>query len=318
MAKVTPELAELQLGLDRRVGAYRVLERIGQGAIGEVYLAEQTTPVVRRVALKVIKLGMDTREVIARFEAERQTLAIMSHPSIAQIYDAGVTESGRPYFVMEHVPGIPLTEYCERHRCSLRSRLALFLEICDGVQHAHQKGIIHRDLKPSNLLVAERDGRPVPKIIDFGVAKATAPGLQPSDAHTRLGHLIGTPEYMSPEQAQLSPLDIDTRSDVYSLGVVLYQLLVGALPYRLTGDTATPAQIRHELLASDIRAPSEVLRREPARSAAMAAQCATTPRSLLRAVRGDLDWIVLKALEKDRNQRYPSVSGFAADVQRHL
>ena len=313
-----PELAELQLGMDRRVGAYRILERIGQGAIGEVYLAEQTAPVVRRVALKVIKLGMDTREVIARFEAERQTLAIMSHPSIAQIYDAGVTEGGRPYFVMEHVPGIPLTEYCERHRCSLRSRLALFLEICDGVQHAHQKGIIHRDLKPSNLLVAERDGRPVPKIIDFGVAKATLPGLQPSDAHTGLGHLIGTPEYMSPEQAQLSPLDIDTRSDVYSLGVVLYQLLVGALPYRLTGDTATPAQIMNELLASDIRAPSEVLRREPERSAAMAAQCATTPRSLLRAVRGDLDWIVLKALEKDRNQRYPSVSGFAADVQRHL
>ena len=304
--------------VDRRIGPYRVLERIGEGAMGEVYLAEQTAPVVRRVALKIIKLGMDTREVIARFETERQTLAIMSHPSIAQIFDAGTTDTGRPYFAMEYVPGLPLTEYCAAHRLDLHRRLALFLEICDGVQHAHHKGIIHRDLKPTNLLVCERDGRPVPKIIDFGVAKATAPGLQPSDAHTRLGHLIGTPEYMSPEQAQLSPLDIDTRTDVYSLGVVLYQLLVGALPYRLTGDTATPAQIMNELLASDIRAPSEALRRDPARAAETAAQCATTPRHLIHAVRGDLDWIVLKTLEKDRNRRYASVAGLAADVRRHL
>ncbi len=307
-----PELVE------RQIGPYRVLERIGEGAIGEVFLAEQTSPVVRRVALKIVKPGMDTREVIARFETERQTLAIMSHPAIAQIFDAGTTGTGRPYFAMEYVPGIPLTEYCDSQQLDLRRRLALFLEICDGVQHAHHKGIIHRDLKPSNLLVCERDGHPVPKIIDFGVAKATAPGLQPSDAHTRIGHLVGTPEYMSPEQAQLSPLDIDTRTDVYSLGVVLYQLLVGSLPYRLTGDTATPAQIMNELLACDIRAPSETLRRDPERAAQAAARCGTTPRHLINAVRGDLDWIVLKTLEKDRNRRYASVAGLAADVRRHL
>jgi serine/threonine protein kinase len=303
---------------EHRIGPYRVLERIGEGAMGEVYLAEQTAPVVRRVALKIIKPGMDTREVIARFETERQTLAIMSHPAIAQIFDAGATEAGRPYFAMEYVPGIPLTEYCETHRLDLRRRLALFLEICDGVQHAHHKGIIHRDLKPTNLLVCERDGHPVPKIIDFGVAKATAPGMRPSDAHTRIGHLIGTPEYMSPEQAQLSPLDIDTRTDVYSLGVVLYQLMVGALPYRLTGDTATPAQVMNELLASDVRAPSEALARDPERAAHAADQCATTPRQLIGAVRGELDWIVLRALEKDRNRRYASVAELAADVRRHL
>jgi serine/threonine protein kinase/tetratricopeptide (TPR) repeat protein len=304
--------------LERQIGPYRLLERIGEGAIGEVFLAEQTAPVVRRVALKVIKPGMDTREVIARFETERQTLAIMSHPAIAQIFDAGTTAAGRPFFAMEYVPGVPLTEYCDSRRLDLRRRLELFLEICDGVQHAHHKGIIHRDLKPSNLLVCERDAQAVPKIIDFGVAKATAPGLQPSDAHTRIGHLVGTPEYMSPEQAQLSPLDIDTRTDVYSLGVVLYQLLVGSLPYRLTGDTATPAQIMHELLACDIRAPSETLRRDAARAAEAADRCATTPRHLVNAVRGDLDWIVLKTLEKERNRRYASVAGLAADVRRHL
>jgi non-specific serine/threonine protein kinase/serine/threonine-protein kinase len=307
-----PELTE------RQIGPYRVLECIGEGAIGEVYLAEQTAPVVRRVALKIIKLGMDTREVIARFETERQTLAIMSHPSIAQIFDAGVTATGRPYFAMEYVPGIPLTAYCDTQRLELPQRLALFLEICDGVQHAHHKGIIHRDLKPTNLLVSERDGRPTPKIIDFGVAKATTPGLHTSDAHTRLGHLVGTPEYMSPEQAQLSPLDIDTRSDVYSLGVVLYQLLVGALPYRLTSDTSTPAQLISEVLATEIRVPSETLRRDPERAAKAAAQCASSPRHLIHSVRGDLDWITLKALEKDRNRRYASVAELAADVRRHL
>ena len=313
-----PETVQPPEPMQRRIGPYRVLERVGEGAIGEVFLAEQTAPVVRRVALKIIKPGMDTREVIARFETERQTLAIMSHPAIAQIFDAGTTETGRPYFVMEYVPGVPLTEYCDSRQLDLGRRLGLFLDICDGVQHAHHKGIIHRDLKPSNLLVCERDGHPVPKIIDFGVAKATSPGLQPSDAHTRIGHLVGTPEYMSPEQAQLSPLDIDTRTDVYSLGVVLYQLLVGSLPYRLTGDTATPAQIMNELLACDIRAPSETLRRDAARAAEAAARCGTSPRHLINAVRGDLDWIVLKTLEKDRNRRYASVAGLAADVHRHL
>jgi serine/threonine protein kinase/tetratricopeptide (TPR) repeat protein len=302
----------------RRIGPYRVLECIGEGAIGQVFLAEQTVPVLRRVAIKVIKLGMDTREVIARFEAERQTLAIMSHPCIAQIFDAGTTDEGRLYFAMEYVPGVPLTDYCETQRLGLRARLALFLDICDGVQHAHQKGIIHRDLKPSNLLVAERDGHPTPKIIDFGVAKATASALQPSDAHTRIGTLIGTPEYMSPEQAQLSPLDIDTRSDVYSLGVVLYQLLVGGLPYRLTGDTATPVQIMNELLATEVRAPSETLRRDQERASRAAAQSGSTPRQHLLAVRGELDWITLKALEKDRNRRYSSVVELAGDLRRYL
>jgi eukaryotic-like serine/threonine-protein kinase len=303
---------------DRRIGPYRVLELVGHGAMGEVYLAEQTTPVVRRVAIKVIKLGMDTREVIARFELERQALAIMSHPSIAQILDAGATADGRPYFVMEYVPGVPLTEYCDTHHLELRARLELFLEICDGVQHAHHKGVIHRDLKPTNLLVTERDGRPVPKIIDFGIAKATAPGQRPSDAHTRLGHLVGTPEYMSPEQAHASPLDVDTRSDVYSLGVVLYELLVGTLPYRLTGTTATPAEVMRELLASDVRAPSQTLRRDAGRAAEAAARLGTSARQVASALRGDLDWITLKALEKDRKRRYASVAELAADLRRHL
>jgi serine/threonine protein kinase/tetratricopeptide (TPR) repeat protein len=310
-----PEPVAVPEPQEPQISPYRIVDRIGEGAIGEVFLAEQTAPVVRRVAIKIIKPGMDTREVIARFETERQTLAIMSHPSIAQIFDAGTTAAGRPYFVMEYVAGIPLTSYCATHRLDLRTRLALFLEICDGVQHAHHKGIIHRDLKPTNLLVAERDGRPTPKIIDFGVSKATAPGLRPSDAHTRVGHLVGTPEYMSPEQAQVSPLDIDTRSDVYSLGVVLYELLVGSLPYRVTSQTATPMQIVNELLKSDIRPPSETLRGSAQRAAAL---CATSPRHLIHELRGDLDWIVLKALEKDRNRRYPSVAELAADVRRYL
>jgi non-specific serine/threonine protein kinase/serine/threonine-protein kinase len=309
---------EPDFGFDAGLGPYRLLERIGEGAIGDVYLAEQTAPVVRRVAVKVIKPGMDSREVLARFAAERQTLAIMNHPSIAQIFAAGTTATGRPFFVMEYVPGVPLTDYSSSQRLDLRRRLALFLEICDGVQHAHHKGIIHRDLKPTNLLVCERDGHPVPKIIDFGVAKATTPGLRPNDAHTRLGHLVGTPEYMSPEQAQLSPLDIDTRTDVYSLGVVLYELLVGALPYRLTGDTSTPVQVVNEVLASEIRAPGEALRRDRERAGIAAEQCAMTPRQLIGAVRGELDWIVLKALEKDRSRRYASVAELAADLRRHL
>jgi non-specific serine/threonine protein kinase/serine/threonine-protein kinase len=313
-----PKAVEPGAFLKRDIGPYRVLERIGEGAMGEVYLAEQTSPVVRRVAIKVIKPGLDTREVIARFEAERQTLAIMSHPSIAQIFDAGATEDGRPYFVMEHVAGPPLTDYCNAAKLGLRARIGLFLEICDGVQHAHHKGVIHRDLKPNNLLVTERDGKPVPKIIDFGIAKVTAPGQPANAAYTRFGNLVGTPEYMSPEQAQASPLDIDTRSDVYSLGVVLYELLVGALPYRLTGDTATPVQTLREILDSDVRAPSRVLRRDPARAAEAAANAGTSPRQLVAALGGDLDWITLKALEKDRRRRYASVAELAADLRRHL
>ncbi|HEY5755724.1 MAG TPA: serine/threonine-protein kinase [Steroidobacter sp.] len=303
---------------ERRIGPYKLLERVGEGAMGEVYLAEQVTPVVRRVALKVIKPGMDSRDVIARFEVERQTLALMSHPSIAHIIDAGTTDSGQPYFAMEYVAGIPLNRYCDQHRLSIDTRLQLFLQICDAVQHAHQKGVIHRDLKPSNLLVSDLDGRPVPKVIDFGIAKAVTPGTQASRAHTRIGHLIGTPEYMSPEQAQLSPLDVDTRSDVYSLGVVLHELLTGTLPFKISNHESSPAQLVHELLTFDPQAPSTRVRTSSTALDHAAEYRQLTTRQLSLRLRGDLDWIVLKALQKDRNNRYGSPAEFAADVRRHL
>lgn len=302
----------------RQVGPYRLIERIGEGAMGEVYLAEQQKPVARRVALKVIKPGMDSREVIARFEQERQTLALMSHPSIAHIIDAGTTDNGRLYFAMEYVPGIPLTTYCDRHKLSVDARLALFLRICDAVQHAHQKGVIHRDLKPGNLLVTDLDGQPTPKVIDFGIAKAVTPGQQASNAHTRIGHLIGTPEYMSPEQAQLSPLDVDTRADVYSLGVVLHELLTCTLPFRTTNPDATPAMLVQELLTHDPAAPSARVLDSKDVKPECAACRGLTPRQLSSRLKGDLDWIVLKALEKDRNRRYGSPSELAADIRRHL
>ena len=311
----TPPLPER---VERRIGPYKLLERVGEGAMGEVYLAEQSTPVVRRVALKVIKPGMDSRDVIARFEVERQTLALMSHPSIAHIIDAGTTESGQPYFAMEYVAGIPLNRYCDQHRLSIDTRLQLFLQICDAVQHAHQKGVIHRDLKPSNLLVSELDGRPVPKVIDFGIAKAVTPGTQASRAHTRIGHLIGTPEYMSPEQAQLSPLDVDTRSDVYSLGVVLHELLTGTLPFKISNHESSPAQLVHELLTFDPQAPSTLVRTSATALDDIADDRQLTTRQLSLRLRGDLDWIVLKALQKDRNNRYGSPAELAADVRRHL
>ncbi len=303
---------------ERRIGPYKLLERVGEGAMGEVYLAEQVTPVVRRVALKVIKPGMDSREVIARFEVERQTLALMSHPSIAHIVDAGETESGQPYFAMEYVPGIPLNRYCDQHRLSIDARLQLFLQICDAVQHAHQKGVIHRDLKPGNLLVSELDGRPIPKVIDFGIAKAVTPGTQASRAHTRIGHLIGTPEYMSPEQAQLSPLDVDTRADVYSLGVVLHELLTGTLPFKVASHESSPAQLVHELLTFDPQAPSTRVKTSSQALDSIAEHRQLTTRQLSLRLRGDLDWIVLKALQKDRNNRYGSPAELAADVRRHL
>ncbi|MEP7313733.1 MAG: serine/threonine-protein kinase [Pseudomonadota bacterium] len=314
-ATVPPAAALLT---ERRIGPYRLLEQIGEGAMGEVWLAEQTAPVLRRVALKLIKQGMDSREVIARFELERQSLAVMSHPSIAHIIDAGATSRGQPYFAMEYVPGLPLNRYCDQHRLSLAARLQLFLQICDAVQHAHQKGVIHRDLKPGNLLVMEQDGRPVPKIIDFGIAKAIAPGQQASNAHTRIGHLIGTPEYMSPEQAQLSPLDVDTRSDVYSLGVVLHELLTGSLPFATSSSASTPAEIVKELLSADPEAPSTRVSSDAPEIADFATRRASTPSRLAAQLTGDLDWIVLKTLEKDRNRRYSSPSELAADIRRHL
>jgi eukaryotic-like serine/threonine-protein kinase len=304
---------------EEQIGPYRLLERIGEGAMGDVYLAEQSVPVLRRVAIKVIKPGMDSREVIARFELERQTLALMSHPSIAHIIDAGTTDAGRPYFAMEYVPGIPLTKYCDRHRLSIDQRLALFLQICDAVQHAHQKGVIHRDLKPGNLLVTDLDGKPAPKVIDFGIAKAMSTGGPESGrAHTRIGHLIGTPEYMSPEQAQLSPLDVDTRADIYSLGVVLHELLTGVLPFESTRGTTTPETFAQELLTHNPAAPSARISSHEKQPQDAAAARRLTPRQLASRLAGDLDWIVLKALEKDRNRRYPSPSELAADVRRHL
>jgi eukaryotic-like serine/threonine-protein kinase len=301
-----------------RIGPYRLLQRLGDGGMGEVWLAEQTAPVRRQVALKLIKAGMDTAHVIARFEAERQALAVMDHPSIAKVFDAGATPLGRPYFVMEYVRGEPITGYCNRHRLTTRQRIDLFLEVCGGVQHAHQKGIIHRDLKPSNILITIQDDRPVPKIIDFGVAKATTRLLTDRSLYTELGVLIGTPEYMSPEQAEMTGLDIDTRTDVYALGVILYELLTGVLPFDAQALRAKGLdEIRRTIRESEPPRPS-------ARVTALAVSAgrAETERPALRTLasqlRGDLDWITLRALEKDRTRRYGSAADLAGDLRRHL
>lgn len=287
--------------------------------MGEVWVAEQRQPLRRTVALKVIKRGMDTRQVIARFEAERQALALMDHPAIAKVLDAGTTAAGRPYFVMEYVKGEPITTYCDRQRLSTPERLDLFQRVCDGVQHAHQKGIIHRDLKPSNVLVTLQDGHAVPKIIDFGVAKATAHQLTAQTVFTELGVLIGTPEYMSPEQAEMTALDVDTRTDIYSLGVMLYELLVGALPF----DPKTLRQagldaIRRQIREVDPPRPSLRVSTLGEASTQAARNRRTEPVRLAGELRGDLDWITMKALEKDRTRRYGSASDLAADVARHL
>jgi serine/threonine protein kinase len=308
----TPRVAAPHL-----VGPYRILESLGEGAMGEVYLAEQQAPVRRRVALKILKFGLGSREVIARFELERQTLAIMGHSNIARILDAGTTEDGRPFFAMEYVAGIPITQYCDEHKFGLRERIELFAVVCGGVQHAHLRGIIHRDLKPSNILVTEIDGVVTPKIIDFGIAKATTIVDSAGDAHTRLGSILGTPEYMSPEQAQLSPLDIDARTDVYSLGIVLYELLTGSRPYRLTRDTLTPAIIISEILARDATRPSDRAAENTAEARERAALRGLSPGALVARLRSDLDWIALKALEKDRQRRYSSPAELAADLRRY-
>ncbi|MHC5005761.1 MAG: serine/threonine protein kinase [Planctomycetota bacterium] len=301
------------------IGPYKLLSLLGQGAFGDVYVAEQTGPVRRNVALKIVKLGMDTRQVVARFEAERQALALMEHPHIAKVYEAGSTESGRPYFAMEHVPGVPISEYCDRHRLSIKQRLRLFLLVCDAVQHAHQKGIIHRDVKPSNVLVKMVGDQPVPKVIDFGIAKATGYSLTELTLFTDRGQLIGTPEYMSPEQAEVSASNVDTRADIYSLGVVLYELLAGTLPFEAgVLRSGTLQDIQSRIREQQPPRPSTCIK-ALATGSAEAARCRrTTPHTLRRRLKGELDWITMKAMEKDRSRRYATVSELAGDVKRHL
>jgi len=300
-------------------GRYRLLQRIGEGGMGDVWLAEQSEPVRRQVAVKVIRAGMDTERIVDRFEAERQALALMDHPAIATVFDGGTTPDGRPYFAMEYVKGEPITRYCDRHRLATRERLALFVRVCEGVQHAHQKGIIHRDLKPSNVLVTIQDDRPAPKIIDFGVAKATAQQLSERKLFTELGVLVGTPEYMSPEQAEMGGLDVDTRTDVYSLGVLLYEMLTGTLPFASEElRKGGYAEIQRIIREQDPQRPSTRLTAPGTDSAAVARNRQSEPRRLANELRGDLDWITMRALEKDRTRRYPTANALAADVERHL
>jgi len=302
-----------------QIGPYKILQELGEGGMGVVYLAEQREPIRRRVALKVIKLGMDTKQVVARFESERQALALMNHANVAKVFDAGATEQGRPYFVMEHVKGVPITEHCDLHRLTTKERLQLFMQVCEGVQHAHQKGIIHRDLKPFNVLVAIEGDKAVPKIIDFGVAKATEHRLTEQTVFTRLGQLIGTPEYMSPEQAEMTVQDIDTRTDVYSLGVILYELLVGALPFDLSElRQAGFDEIRRKIREDDPSKPSTRISTLGEGASRSARSRRTDPAGLRRLLKGDLDRITMKAVAKNRGRRFGSPAELAADIGRHL
>jgi serine/threonine protein kinase len=300
------------------IGPYKLLEQIGEGGMGSVWVASQSQPIKRRVAIKLIKAGMDSGQVLARFEAERQTLAMMDHPNIARVLDGGMTDQGRPYFAMEYVKGVPLTEYCDNAKLSLKERLELFVPVCQAVQHAHQKGIIHRDLKPSNILICLYDGKPVPKVIDFGLAKAMHQSLTDHSIYTAHGMMVGTPLYMSPEQAEQNNLDIDTRTDIYALGVILYELLTGTTPL----EKAQMKQAAYDevlRLIKEVEPPKPSMRLSGSDSLpSVAAQRSIEPAQLTRSISGDLDWVVMKALEKERSRRYETANGLAEDIRRHL
>jgi eukaryotic-like serine/threonine-protein kinase len=302
------------------IGRYKVIERIGEGGCGVVYLAEQKEPVQRLVALKVIRLGMDTESVIARFEMERQSLAVMDHPNIAHVLDAGATEGGRPYFVMEWVRGVKITDFCRENLLPIRERIDLFIDVCHAIQHAHQKGVIHRDIKPSNILVSLHDGKPTPKVIDFGIAKATSGKSTGDTLLTASENFVGTPAYMSPEQADRKGLDVDTRSDVYSLGILLYELLVGRTPFDPKElSAAGMSETRRILLECEPPFPSAMLASlDPETRGQIAIRRRTDPARLISSVKGDLDWVVMKAIEKDRQRRYDTVNGFVMDLQRYI
>jgi len=318
-ADITFDTSPINEGPGAVIGKYKLLEQMGEGGMAVVYMAEQERPVSRKVALKIIKLGMDTKQVVARFEAERQALAMMDHPNIATVFDAGATEAGRSYFVMELVKGVSITEYCDKNKLSTRERLELFVQVCKAIQHAHQKGIIHRDIKPTNVMVTLHDGKPVPKVIDFGIAKATNQRLTEKTLFTRYSQMIGTPAYMSPEQAEMSGLDVDTRTDIYSLGVLLYELLTGTTPFaaeklRSAGYLELQRIIREE----EPTRPSTKLNTLGAGLSDVARYRGTQPDLLGKSIRGDLDWIVMKSLEKDRTRRYETVHSLVEDIQRHL
>lgn len=301
------------------IGPYRIREQIGEGGMGVVYVAEQEKPLRRKVALKVIKPGMDSKSVLARFDAERNALALMNHPNIAKVLDAGTTDLGHPFFVMELIQGTPITEYCDHEKLSIAQRLELFTQICNAVQHAHQKGVIHRDLKPTNILITEIDGKAVPKVIDFGVVKALGANLTDRTIYTNFQSLVGTPLYMSPEQAQLSGVDVDTRSDVYSLGILLYELLTGTTPLDPQElRAAAQDEVLRRIRETDSPRPSNRISSLGATSSQVSEHRGTQPEKLGRQVRGDLDWIVMKSLEKDRNRRYKTADALAADIGRHL
>ena len=306
--------------LGTQIGPYKLREQIGEGGFGTVYVAEQQPPMARKVALKIIKLGMDTKQIVARFEAERQALAMMDHPNIAKVFDAGTTDSGRPYFAMELVHGRPITEFCDEQQLPNHRRLELFVDVCRAVQHAHHKGVIHRDLKPTNILVTMHDDKPVPKVIDFGVAKALNRKLTDNSVYTGFGQLVGTPMYMSPEQAQMSDLDVDTRSDVYSLGVLLYELVTGVTPFEEEQLKQAAFDEMRRIIRED-EPPRPSARVSTLRDELLTTVCdrrSVDRHTLASSMRNELDWIVMKALEKDRTRRYESPGALALDVQRYL